>query len=91
MKTAIKQWALEVIATSRNEFKTLISMIPPKQRDVSGKLKQWSAKDELAHLSFWLEVFAENIKASRNGGSLIDTSTYLVMNDKALEFRVQNV
>jgi Protein of unknown function (DUF1706) len=87
MKTDIKQWTLEVIATSRTEFKMLMSMIPPKQREVVGQIKQWSAKDELSHLSFWLELFAKNTKARRKGKALIDTSDYLAMNDNASEER----
>lgn len=83
METDVKQWTLEMIAASQNEFKTLISMIPPKQREGVGQLKQWTAKDEFAHLSFWLEVFAKNTKARRNGKALLDTSDYLAMNDAA--------
>jgi hypothetical protein len=87
MKTDVKQWALALIDTSRDEFTTLIASIPQDQRKTVGKLKQWSPKDELAHLTFWIEVFVSNIKASREGRSLLNTSNYLVMNDEAWEER----
>jgi hypothetical protein len=85
MKTDMKQWTLSIIDASRDEFKTFIANIPVHERKTVGKLKQWSAKDEVAHLGYWLEVFVKNIKARRSGKPLIDASDYLAMNDKAWE------
>jgi hypothetical protein len=84
MKTEeIKQWALSVIDASSFEFDTLLAKIPPGQRDVIGELKKWSPKDQIAHLIFWIDLFATNLKACRKGSPLISTADYLAMNDVA--------
>ncbi len=82
-----KTWALALVGTARHEFTTLIARIPLDQRNTVGMLKQWSSKDELAHLAYWIEVFAHNIQACHKGQSLIDTRDYLAMNDKAWQTR----
>jgi Protein of unknown function (DUF1706) len=87
MKTDIKVWTLSVVDSSYHEFKTFIASIPEHERETVGQLKAWSAKDEVAHLGFWLETFAKNIKARRDGKPLIETNNYLAMNDKAWEQR----
>ncbi|MGL4610730.1 MAG: ClbS/DfsB family four-helix bundle protein [Trueperaceae bacterium] len=83
MKTAIKQWTLEIIAASRNEFETFIKDIPKTEHQKLGELKTWSAKDEVTHLSYWIELFVKNIKARRRNKRLTNTKDYLAMNDKA--------
>jgi hypothetical protein len=87
MKTDIKQWTLEVISASRIEFQMFIKHIPTKERKVVGQLEAWSAKDEIAHLTFWLETFAKNLKNLRQGKPLTSTKNYLAMNDAAWEKR----
>jgi Protein of unknown function (DUF1706) len=87
MKKDIQQWALMLIGASGNEFKTLIASLNPDQRGAIGQLHKWSPKDEIAHLSYWLEVFLDNIQARQNGQELIDTHDYLTLNDQAWEVR----
>lgn len=85
VKTDIKQWTLNIIETSSHEFQTFIKTIPAKERKAVGQLKAWSAKDEIAHLTFWLETFAKNLKNLRQSKPLISTKNYLAMNDAAWE------
>jgi hypothetical protein len=87
LKTDLTQWSLDVIAVSSQEFQAFIKSVPAKERKVIGQLKAWSAKDELAHLTFWLETFAKNLKNLRQGKPLISTKNYLAMNDAAWEKR----
>lgn len=87
MKTDMKQWALALIDAARNEFGILMASIPQEQRNMVGELKQWSAKDEIAHLLYWIEVFSTNIEARRKGQPLTDISNYLAMNDAAWQAR----
>jgi hypothetical protein len=87
VKTDLTQWSLQIISVSREEFQTFIGTIPAKEREVVGGLKAWSAKDEIAHLTFWLETFAKNIKSLRQDKPLISTKNYLAMNDSAWEKR----
>ncbi len=87
MKKDIQQWALVLIGASSNEFNTLIDSLNPDQRGAIGELHRWSPKDEIAHLSYWLEVFLDNIQARQNGQELIDTRNYLTLNDQAWEVR----
>jgi Protein of unknown function (DUF1706) len=87
MKKDIQQWALMLIGASGNEFNTLIASLNPDQRSAIGNLHKWSPKDEIAHLSYWLEVFLDNIQARQNGQKLTDTHDYLTLNDQAWELR----
>jgi Protein of unknown function (DUF1706) len=87
MKTDIQQTAFTLIRVSRTEFDTLIAAVPNDRRSMVGELKDWSPKDEVAHLLYWIELFAKNIAARRNGNPLIDTSKYLAMNDQAWHAR----
>jgi Protein of unknown function (DUF1706) len=87
MKNDLQQWALMLIGASENEFNTLIASLNPDQRSAIGDLHKWSPKDEIAHLSYWLEVFLGNIQRCQNGQELIDTRDYLTLNDQAWEVR----
>ena len=78
-----KQYALSVIDASSFEFATLIAQIPQNQRDMVGELKKWSPKDQIAHLIYWIDLFAGNLRACRGGSGLISTADYLAMNDAA--------
>lgn len=83
MKQDAKEWTLSLIAAVRGEFEFFAAQIPKKERGVTGELKHWSTKDDIAHLCFWLEVFVKNIKSRRTGKTLISTSNYRIMNDQA--------
>lgn len=87
METNVKQWAFAVIDSSFNEFHTLIARIPSNHRSVMGELKNWSPKDQIAHLTYWIELFVTNIDAHRKSRPLIATDDYLAMNDKAWHVR----
>jgi hypothetical protein len=78
-----KQWALSVIDASSFEFDTLMARIPPSQRAVVGELKKWSPKDQVAHLIYWIDLFAANLRACRGGFGVVSTADYLAMNDAA--------
>ena len=87
MITDVKQWAFAVVDCSSNEFNTLFARIPPKQRSVIGELKNWSPKDQIAHLLYWIELFVSNIQACRKSHPLIATDDYLAMNDATWHIR----
>ena len=52
-----------------------------------GELKNWSPKDQIAHLTYWIELFVSNIQACRKNLPLKATDDYLVMNDTAWNIR----
>jgi hypothetical protein len=87
MKKDVKQWVLTLIGASSTEFNTFIASLNPDQRSAIGQLHKWSPKDEIAHLTYWLEVFLGNIQARQEGQELIDTRDYLTLNDQAWEVR----
>lgn len=53
------------------------------EREALGELQAWSTKDEIAHLAYWIALFAAHIAAARAGHPLTDTRPYLAMNDAA--------
>ncbi len=71
-----------MIESSHLEFVKLMALVPLEQRRKSGQLEQWSIKDELLHLVYWLEVFCLNLQAQKSGKPLIDISDYLALNDQ---------
>lgn len=85
--TDVKGFALAVTAAARAEFRTFIEHLPAEQRIAVGTLKHWSPKDEVAHLTYWIDVFVTNVQAQRDGRTLIDTRDYLAMNDRAWQAR----
>lgn len=76
-------WAGELVRVSRQEFSALGAQLPASEREAAGALHAWSTKDEIAHLAYWIELFALNIAAARSGHPLTDTGPYLAMNDAA--------
>lgn len=87
MKQDIKEWTLSVVNECSKEFTLFLADVPKKEREIKGEIKEWSVKDQIAHLTFWFEIFVENIHSYRNGKSLISTKDYLKMNDMAWEDR----
>jgi hypothetical protein len=87
MKTDVHEWSLTVVNFARQEFKALIAALPPAQREAVGTLKDWSPKDEMAHLEFWIDTFVTNLTALRDGQPLMDISDYLRLNDDAWAVR----
>lgn len=83
IKVDIKQQTLGLSAFARAEFARLLTHIPEEQRHRPGKLNQWAPKDEIAHLAYWIALFATNVQARRTGQPLIDTRAYRAMNDRA--------
>jgi hypothetical protein len=81
--TDVIQWAADISAASRAEFRRMIDFLPADEKARVGAINHWSAKDELTHLVFWLETFAANTLAQREGRALIDTRDYLRLNDEA--------
>jgi len=78
-----KQWFHDVTQLSRSEFEAVISAIPLEKLTAKGAVNRWSAKDVIAHLTFWLEVFAQNTAARIEGRTLIDTRDYESLNRSA--------
>jgi hypothetical protein len=83
MAVDVKPWALSLISGVRTEFTMLMTQIPDEQRHLVGEMKQWSPKDEIAHLTYWIELFVANLQACRANRPLINTQNYLAMNDLA--------
>lgn len=88
MNADIKPWALGLIDLVCLEVATVLKHLPSSHKRAKGELKSWSAKDEIAHLAYWLELFSGNIKAARSGKPLTNTRDYLAQNDAA--WRVRN-
>jgi hypothetical protein len=83
MKKDVRQWLIDVVELSRAEFQAVIRCLPQSKRRAKGTADQWSAKDVISHLTYWLEVFDKNITARRASKPLIDTEDYLSMNAAA--------
>lgn len=79
----LQAWAVEIVNLLRQEYAVLAAQLAPSEREASGELWAWSTKDEIAHLAYWIALFATNIAAARADRPLTDTRPYLAMNDAA--------
>ncbi len=87
MERDIYHWLDNVLQTSKHEFFVLESHIPSMMHDAKGGVDKWSAKDVVAHLTYWLEVFSYNIDARTHSKTLIDTDDYKGLNREAWKLR----
>ncbi|NJL26861.1 MAG: ClbS/DfsB family four-helix bundle protein [Thermoanaerobaculia bacterium] len=87
MEDNVYQWLDNVLRTSEHEFSVLESQIPSRMHDAMGAVDDWSAKDVVAHLTYWLEVFSYNIDARTHSETLVDTENYKVLNREAWKLR----
>lgn len=76
-------WTSALLDAADREFTTLIACVPPNQRQRIGELKNWSPKDQMAHLVYWLELYAKNLQARREGREPEDIRNYQERNDAA--------
>lgn len=81
------QWSASLIEAARDEFSRLRASAPAGQRAVQGELKRWSPKDEMAHLVYWLDLYAAKLKALRAGRDPEDVRNYQERNDAAWPLR----
>ena len=87
MKIDIHGWLDNVLQVSKHEFDELESHIPPKMHNAKGEADKWSAKDVFAHLTYWLEVFSNNVDARIQSKTLVDTKKYEALNREAWKLR----
>jgi hypothetical protein len=83
----IRQWSIDIIAMTRANFAQCLADIPVTQREIEGTITQWSAKDELTHLAYWIDVFVQNIQAAHTGKPILDTRDYQALNEAAWHAR----
>ncbi len=79
----VKLWSAALIEAARCEFGAIVASVPADQRKLKGELKRWSPKDEMAHLVYWLELYAANLKSRRAGIEPEDVTNYQARNDAA--------
>lgn len=87
VKVDLKAQTFTLLRSARSEFEHMLAHIPQAERTRVGQLKHWSPKDEIAHLAYWIDLFASNIQAIRTGAPLVDTRDYRAMNDRAWQVR----
>lgn len=84
---SLRELTAALLDAARHEFTTLIASVPAKQRNATGELTRWSPKDELAHLVYWLELYAAKLQALRNGHEPEDVRNYQARNDATWPLR----
>jgi hypothetical protein len=77
----VEQWSAALLEAAQDEFAKLVASVPARQRALPGELKRWSPKDEMAHLVYWLELYAAKLKALRAGREPEDVRNYQERND----------
>jgi hypothetical protein len=57
----------ELLQITRSAERDLFAMLTQEQRDASGTIGQWSARDVLAHLAAWRAIEARRLQATVRG------------------------
>jgi hypothetical protein len=60
----LKERLQSLIELAHKEERTLIAVLDKKERMATGKIDRWSAKDIIAHITYWNDCTVNNILAT---------------------------
>jgi hypothetical protein len=61
---------LALLQATRRAERSMFASLSPSERDASGTIGAWSAKDAQAHLAAWRSIEARRLEATVTGGAL---------------------
>lgn len=76
---------LRRMAASHQAYEETLACIPPEHFDDIVLYGNWTVKDLMAHIGWWIETGAERVAAVRRGEPLEQFAYYDPINDKILE------
>jgi hypothetical protein len=78
---------LELIQRSQAEYQAFIDHLPDAEKSATGTADQWSVKDIVAHLAFWMETMNERLTAAKHGQVPAESRDFNALNAEAFEKR----
>lgn len=78
---------LSLIERARTAQRAWIADLSDAERDTPGSPEQWSAKDVLAHITFWQEVACARLAAARDGSAPPTFGDFQLVNERIFEER----
>jgi len=82
-QTTMKAKLHEMLTRAQSEFETFVGGLSDEERATIGEKTRWSAKDNLAHMAYWLRHTNEVFAALRNGTELpADDENFQPINER---------
>jgi hypothetical protein len=82
---SIKPQLIDLLNRARADEAAFIASLTEAERSANGALDHWSAKDLVAHMTFWRAIVLKRMLAARRGETPPGTDNYLELNDQAFE------
>ena len=76
---------LELLARGQADQDAFVETLSPGDRVALGELRDWKAKDQIAHNNFWRQDAINRLQAFLEGGPPPDTEDDLVWNDRVFK------
>jgi tetratricopeptide (TPR) repeat protein len=85
--TAVQEALIDLLKNAYEAQGAWIAGLSDAERNSIGTPEQWSAKDMLAHITFWQEVTAERLAAAQRGGEPPTFGDFQPINERIFEER----
>ena len=82
---SIKPQLFDLLNRARADEIALIASLTEAERNAIGALDHWSAKDLVAHLTFWRAMMFKRLLAAQRGETPPSLDNYLAFNDQTFE------
>jgi len=86
-KGQVREALLSLLERAYEAQRAWIAALSDAERNTIGTPEQWSAKDILAHITFWQQVTLERLEAARNGNEPRTYGDFQPLNERVFEER----
>lgn len=84
--TNYKSGLISMLLAQHGTEQRVWSALSEDQKQVPGELQRWSAKDHIAHVTYWRDVYTQRLRAAISGGTIPPPDPdYLHTNDVVFE------
>lgn len=85
--TPVQQALLGLLERANAAQRAWIAGLGDAEQNTAGTAEEWSAKDILAHITFWEQVTCERLAAARSGAEPRDLGDFQPINERIFEER----
>ncbi len=82
---SVKPQLFDLLNRARADEVAFVASLTDAERDTKGALDHWSAKDLVAHLTFWRVIIREQLLAVQRGETPPSLGNFLELNDRTFE------
>ncbi len=82
---SIKPQLLDLLNRARADEAAFVASLTDAERNATGALDHWSAKDLVAHITFWRAMMLKRLLAAQRGETPPSLDNFLELNDRTFE------